>query len=102
MTEPDGDGLVDLVDRRVPDRYLPRPETARNPVVVSCGPTPARARMFTRYREFRYLESGWMKLSGAGRAIRGLRRVVLTVIELFESPRHGVLRRQLVWGVGRG
>lgn len=95
MTEPDGDGLVDLVDRRVPDRDLPRPETARSPVVVSCGPTPARARMFTRYREFRYLESGWMKLS-AGRAIRGLRRVVLTVVELFDFPRHGVLCG--VWG----
>ncbi len=37
MTEPNGDGLVDLVDRRVPDRDLPRPEAAWCPVIVSCA-----------------------------------------------------------------
>ena len=37
MTESKGDGLVDLVDRRVPDGNLPRPEAARNPVIVSCA-----------------------------------------------------------------
>ena len=35
--EPKGDGLVDLVNRRVPDGNLPRPEAARNPVIVSCA-----------------------------------------------------------------